>query len=100
MRLVSVRDLRTQTRRISEWLATSEEIVVTSNGKPIGILSPVTEDSLEFELLALRQVRAVRALNRLQELSHQSGLDQLSDEDIAQEIVAARRSNRDHESRE
>lgn len=99
MRLVSVRDLRTQTRRISEWLATAEEIVVTSNGKPIGILSPVTEDSLEFELLALRQVRAVRALNRLQELSHQSGLDQLSDEDIAQEIVAARRSNRDHESR-
>jgi len=100
MRLVSVRDLRTQTRRIGEWLSAAEEIVVTSNGKPIGILSPVTEDSLEFELLALRQVRAVRALNRLQELSHRSGRDRLSDDDIAQEIAAARRSAQERASRE
>jgi len=87
-------------RQISEWLSAAEEIVVTSKGKPIGILSPVTEDSWDFELLALRQVRTVRALNRLQELSHRSGRDRLSDDDIAQEIAAARRSARERASRE
>jgi len=70
---------------------------VTSNGKPIAILSPVTEDTADIELMAWRQARAFRAFNRLQELSRQSGVDQLSDEDIDQEIAAVRRAHAERE---
>jgi antitoxin (DNA-binding transcriptional repressor) of toxin-antitoxin stability system len=93
MRLVSIRELRTKTRSIRAWLSAAEDIVLTSNGKPIGILSPVTEETLEVELMAMRQARAVRALNRLQELSHLSGVDRLSDEDINHEISVVRRTH-------
>ncbi|SMC08246.1 prevent-host-death family protein [Sulfobacillus thermosulfidooxidans DSM 9293] len=64
MRLVSIRELRTQTRRIGEWLSAAEDIVVTSTGQPIAVLSPVTEEPFEVELMAMRQARAGRALNR------------------------------------
>lgn len=93
MRLISIRELRNQTRRIGEWLSDSEEVVVTSNGKPIAVLSPVTEETVETEIMALRQARAIRALNRLQEISGKLGVDQLSDEEIEQEIAAARRTH-------
>lgn len=52
MRLISIRELRTQTRRLGEWLADAEEVVVTSNGKPIAVLAPVTEDTVETDLMA------------------------------------------------
>ncbi len=90
VRLISVRDLRTQTRRIGEWLAGAEEVVVTSNGKPVAVLSPVTEDTVESEIMALRQARAIRAMNALQQTSHKLGLDRLSDDEIEQEVSNAR----------
>ncbi len=91
MRIITVRDLRTQTRRIGEWLSDAQEVVVTSNGKPIAILSPVTEDTVESEVMALRQARAIRALSAIQQTSYKLGLDRLSDDDIEQEISAARK---------
>jgi antitoxin (DNA-binding transcriptional repressor) of toxin-antitoxin stability system len=97
LRLISIRDLRSQTRRIGEWLFAAEEVVVTSNGKPIAILSPVTEDTVDVELRAQRQARAFRAFNRLQELSRQSGVDRVSEEDSEHEIAAARRAHTERE---
>ncbi len=91
MRIVTVRDLRTQTRRMGEWLSGGEAVVVTSNGKPIAVLSPVTEDTVESEITALRQVRAVRALSALQQRAHTLGLDKLSEEDIDAEISEVRK---------
>ena len=91
MRIVTVRDLRTHTRRMGEWLSEGEAVVVTSNGKPIAVLSPVTEDAVESEITALRQARAVRAFAALQQKAHTIGLDQLSEKDIDQEISEARK---------
>jgi antitoxin (DNA-binding transcriptional repressor) of toxin-antitoxin stability system len=90
VRLITVRDLRTQTRRIGEWLADAEEVVVTSNGRPVAVLSPVTEDTVESEIMALRQARGIRAMNALQQTSHKLGLDRLSDDEIEQEVSNAR----------
>ncbi len=91
MRIITVRDLRTQTRRMGEWLSGGEAVVVTSNGKPIAVLSPVTEETVESEIAALRQVRAARALSALQQRAHTLGLDQLSEEDIDAEISEVRK---------
>lgn len=76
---------------MGEWLSGGEAVVVTSNGKPIAVLSPVTEDTVESEITALRQVRAARALSALQQRAHTLGLDQLSEEDIDAEISEARK---------
>ncbi len=64
---------------------------VTSNGKPIAVLWPVTEDTGESEIAALRQVRAPRTLSALQQRAHTLALDQLSEEDIDAEISEVRK---------
>jgi antitoxin (DNA-binding transcriptional repressor) of toxin-antitoxin stability system len=44
MKFLSVRDLRSKSADVWKGLAEERELVVTSNGRPIAILSVVTED--------------------------------------------------------
>ncbi|SMB91335.1 Antitoxin Phd_YefM, type II toxin-antitoxin system [Thermanaeromonas toyohensis ToBE] len=91
MRFISVRDLKLRTSQIWHQLKEEGEVVITSNGKPIGILSRIEEDNLEDYLKALRRARAIAALNKIQERSRQKGLDKLTEEEIEEEIKATRR---------
>ncbi|MDA8197996.1 MAG: hypothetical protein M0Z54_01015 [Thermaerobacter sp.] len=68
------------------------EVVVTSNGKPIALITPTSESSLEDDLRAVRRARAVAALELLQMASAKSGADQLTDEDIDEESLTGRRA--------
>ena len=61
MRFISVTDFRTKSAEIWRQLAEERLMVVTSNGKPVAILSAVTEESLEYSLAAIRSARAVVA---------------------------------------
>ncbi len=47
MKFIAVRDFRTRSSKIWQELAEEKELVITSNGKPIAILSAVSEDNLE-----------------------------------------------------
>ncbi len=69
-------------------------MVVTSNGKPIAILSGVTEDTLEKKLLAIRRSLALVALEEMQKKSLELGLDKLSNSEIESEIKAVRKARR------
>jgi antitoxin (DNA-binding transcriptional repressor) of toxin-antitoxin stability system len=69
-------------------------MVITSNGKPIAILSGVTEETLEKKLLAIRRSRALIALEEMQKKSLQLGLDKLTDSQIEVEIQATRKERR------
>ena len=51
---------RSQSEDVWRSLAQEKDLVVTSNGKPIAILSATTEGTLEGSLSALRQARAAR----------------------------------------
>lgn len=93
MRFVSVRELNTKPREIWEKIRDGE-MVVTSNGKPIALLSPVTEETLEKTLRAIRRSRALMALEELQNKSIESGLDRLADSEIDSEIKAVRKNRR------
>jgi prevent-host-death family protein len=66
MRFISVRELNTKPKEVWDKVRDGE-IVVTSNGKPIALLSPVTEDTLEKTLRAIRRSRALIALEELQQ---------------------------------
>jgi prevent-host-death family protein len=66
MKFVTVRDLRTRPAQVWKALREVGDLVVTSNGKPIAVLSPTSEASLEQSLAALRRARALGAVERLQ----------------------------------
>lgn len=92
MKFLSVRDLRSKSGDVWKSLAAERELVVTSNGRPIAILSAVTEDTLEETLTAIRRSRAVAAVSEIQRRSVQRGTDALTDADIDAEIKAVRRA--------
>lgn len=96
MKFLSVRDLRSKSGDVWKGLAAERELVVTSNGRPIAILSAVTEDTLEETLTAIRRSRAIAAVSEIQRLSVQRGTDSVSDVDIDAEIRAVRRARRRH----
>jgi antitoxin (DNA-binding transcriptional repressor) of toxin-antitoxin stability system len=93
MRFVSVRELNTKPKEI--WAKIKdEEVVVTSNGKPIALLSAVTGDTLDKTLRALRRSRALLALEEMQKKSMETGLERLTDSEIGSEIRAVRRGRK------
>lgn len=92
MKFITVRDLRARSAQIWEQLSKEQNMVITSNGRPLALLTSVNEDTLEDTLAALRRTRAVMAVSRLQEQSVAAKRDRISDEDIEAEIKAARRN--------
>jgi antitoxin (DNA-binding transcriptional repressor) of toxin-antitoxin stability system len=93
MRFVSVRDLNTKPREIWSKIK-DEEIVITSNGKPIALLSGVTEATLEKTVSAIRRSRALMALEDMQKKALERGLDNLTDAQLESEIQAVRKNRR------
>lgn len=87
MRFISVRDLRGKSGDVWKELAEEQELVITSHGKPIAILSAVSEETLEDSLRAMRRARAMAAVQTMQ---RQSAKKRLRQEDIEAEIAAVR----------
>lgn len=93
MRFISVRELNTKPKEIWSRIK-EEELVITSNGKPIALLSAVTEKSLDKNLRAIRRSRAIIALEEMQRKSIESGLDRLTDAQIESKIKAVRKGRK------
>jgi antitoxin (DNA-binding transcriptional repressor) of toxin-antitoxin stability system len=94
MKFLSVRDLRSKSADVWKGLADEHEMVVTSNGRPIAILSAVTEETLEETLAAIRRSRAVVAVAEIQRRSLQRGTDAFTPEEIEAENSAVRQARR------
>ena len=90
MKLVTVRDFRTKSAKIWQDLVADRELVITSNGKPIAILSSVSEDNLEASLSAFRRARAIGAVAEVQQRSVAQGTDKTTLEEINREIQSVR----------
>lgn len=87
-----MRQLRLQSADVWASLAESRDLVVTSNGKPIAILSATTTKTLDASLAALRQARAQLAVATMQRRARETGADKMTLDDINAEIAAARNS--------
>ena len=94
MEFVSVRDLRIQPGQVWQRLNKSGELVITSNGKPIALLSSVDDATLEQTLTAIRQARAQMAVSKLRAAVQASGMDKLSPDEIDAEIRVARNARK------
>ena len=92
MRFVSVRDLRGKSAQIWKQLVQLREMVITSNGKPIAIISATSEETLEESLSAIRTARAMAAAEAMQLKSIKIGKDRISLEEINAEVQAERKT--------
>ena len=94
MKFVTVREFRSNTANVRKELQTEREIVLTSNGKPFAMLTPVEPDTVEEEASAIRQARARLAIDRIRDHAREAGLDKMTMEDIDALIAEARRERR------
>jgi antitoxin (DNA-binding transcriptional repressor) of toxin-antitoxin stability system len=93
MKFVPVRDLRLRPGQVWKHLS-KDEVVVTSKGRPIALITKVTPDTFEREIAQIRKARALAALEDIQRESIRTGRALLRDEEIDREIRAARKSRR------
>lgn len=91
MKFVTIRDLRSKSRQIQDDLPKYREMVLTSNGKPIAIMTAISEESLEDSLAAIRRARAINAVTGLQLQGVKSGKYMMRSREIEDEIREVRR---------
>ena len=84
----SVRDLRTESKKMWEKLSEGEDVVITNNGKPSALMIDIPEDGFEEVVRAVRQARAMIAFNNMRTKAQQIG--SLSDEEIDAVIAEVR----------
>ena len=95
VKFVTVRELRGRTSELWDQLERQRELVVTNNGKPVAILSATDPESLERSLHNIRRCRAADAVSGLQRAAARRGLDQLTMDEVDEEIQAHRRGRKD-----
>jgi len=94
MRFVTIRDLRANIARLRKDLQEDREIVLTANGRPFALMTPVEPDTVEEEVLAIRRARAQAALSRIRAKAKAEGLDRMSMAEIDAVIAKVRRERR------
>lgn len=94
MKFITVRDFRTTPAQIWKDLPGEQEIVITNNGKPIALLTPLSDTDIEDTLTAVRRARAATALKQIRDLSVKKGLSEITMEEIDKEIQEYRKSKK------
>ena len=92
MKFITVRDLRTTPAKIWKELPDEKEIIITNNGRPIALLTPLSDKNLEESLKAIRQARAINAVKNMQRESIKNGRNRITEEQIEREIDETRKS--------
>ena len=90
MKFITVRDIRTSPAQIWKQLPDEQEMVITNNGKPIALLTPLSAENLEDTVKAVRKARAINSVRSMQEKSMKSGSSELSNDEIENEITEYR----------
>lgn len=94
MKLISVRDFRTRPAAVWKELRQATDLVLTNNGKPIALVSPVTEETLEDSLKLLKRLRAAAALEKIHEESIEKGRSAKSLDEINSLVRRVRKGRR------
>jgi antitoxin (DNA-binding transcriptional repressor) of toxin-antitoxin stability system len=95
MRFISVRDFRTSSANIWKTLPNEQEMVITNNGKPIALLTPLSDRNFENALASIRQAKAINAVKLLQQESIKRGMDKTTMKEIDEEIKNIRKTRKE-----
>ncbi len=91
MKFLSVRDFRSKSAQVWKQLRKEDEMVITSNGKPVALLTALSDENLEETLKTIRKARAMAAVTSMQLQSAQRGTNKLKINEINKEIAAVRK---------
>jgi antitoxin (DNA-binding transcriptional repressor) of toxin-antitoxin stability system len=94
MKFVTVRDFRMSSANIWKTLSQEQEMVITNNGKPIALLTPLSDRNLEETLSAVRRAKAINAVQLIQRESIKNGTDKITLEEINSEIKMSRKARK------
>lgn len=94
MKTIGIRDLRNRPGAAQKTLGSGEEVVLTSNGRPVAVMLPVDSDTLDETMQAVRRARGQVALHTLRKSARTEGLDSLSAAQIDKLVGEARRVRR------
>ena len=94
MKFVSIREFKGKSGQVWKELAREKDLILTSNGRPVALISSIPGEDVEGSLAALRKARAILAVEQMQARSVSAGTDRLSMRQIEREIAAARRNRR------
>jgi antitoxin (DNA-binding transcriptional repressor) of toxin-antitoxin stability system len=75
-------------------LTTEREMVITNNGRPIALLTPLSDETLEDTVSAVRKAKAISAVKKMQEISVSLGNDKMPLEKINDIIKDVRKKNK------
>lgn len=92
MKLISTRELKLKSADVWGQLEKEGELVVTSHGKPVALLTNIHDGDIESTLTAHRRARAQMALSEIRRRSQERGLDHMTMEEIDAEIKSVRRA--------
>ena len=91
MKFLAAREMRNHYQDVIRQLKQDEDIVLTTKGKPVALLSRISEGNFEERLARRRGERVIEALMSASAHAKKVGTDRLSDEEIQAEIDAVRR---------
>jgi len=94
MKFVTVRDFRTSSANIWKTLPKEREMVITNSGKPIALLTPLSDRNLEETLSSIRRAKAISAVKMIQQESLKNGTNEITLEEINQEIKMSRQKRK------
>ena len=92
MQFVSVRDLRSKSAEVWKKLSVEKELVITSKGRPIAIMSPVGGEDFEQLLGFMRKARSMAAVEAMHLTSVKAGTSRMTAQEINAEIKKDRRT--------
>jgi antitoxin (DNA-binding transcriptional repressor) of toxin-antitoxin stability system len=92
MKFITVRDFRTYPKKIWDELKTVQEMIITNNGKPVALLTPLMEADLEDTIKAMRQAKAKMVVEKMRSISVKKGSNKLSSKELDKQIEAVRKS--------
>lgn len=90
MKFVTIRDFRSKSGQIQRDLPKCKEMVLTSNGKPIAVISAVEEENLDGLLKAIYRAKAIEAVTSMQARATRAGAGRLIMREIDREIASVR----------
>jgi prevent-host-death family protein len=91
MRFVSVRDFRSKSANVWKRLKQEDEMVITSNGKPVALLTSLSDENLNETIKTIRKAKAMAAVGAMQLKAAQGGLQKMTLNEINEEINKIRR---------
>jgi antitoxin (DNA-binding transcriptional repressor) of toxin-antitoxin stability system len=94
MKFVTIKGLKASPADIWKQLPSEREMIVTSNGKPIALITPINDEMFDDTITAVRRARALISMKRMQAISVSLGNNKMTLEKITSVIQEVRGKNK------